>query len=206
MVHDNDYLKRVIDDLSKYVKDIYVNLNDPTEKNRKIVEKHPNVKKIVYTSNANGNWRQSLQRGITVRMLDEVKPDIVVFPDDDEIFPPDLIKILKDFWKSKKKALYFTMDYCWNNENQIRVDSVFGRMHHVRAFKWEPNLTYHPYPGKSCPRNMCGLDEVYSSCSNIKHLGYMTKKNRMNRYKRDKKGHYISDLKGIPIKLIKTLK
>ena len=198
MVHDNIYTQRVLDSLAKYTDTILVNLNDATEENKRIVENHPCVKKIMCTENLKG-WRQAHQRGVTARMADEFTPDLVLFPDDDEFFPSGLINILKDFWESDKKALYFTMDYYWDNEQSVRKDGQFGHMHHVRVFKWEPNITYKPYPGKACPRNVFGRSYAFYSPSNIIHLGYMTEEDREKKYKRDGKAHYIT----VPTTMIK---
>jgi len=103
-----------------------------------------------------------------------------------------LMEILKDFWESDKRALYFPMDYYWDNENQVRKDDVYGRMKHVRAFKWAPNITYHPYPGKACPRSVFGKSLAYYSKTPVKHLGYMTQEDRDVKYARDGKSHYLT--------------
>lgn len=93
MVHDDeDYTKMVLDDLSKYTDQIYVNLNDPTPQAEKVVLEHKNVVKTIRTSNNGGRWNQGLQRDNTIRMLDEVKPEIVLFPDSVTSDTPILIE------------------------------------------------------------------------------------------------------------------
>jgi len=194
MIHNSPYAKRVLDDLAKYTNNIYVNLNDPSEENRNMVYKYDKVKLVILeTTNKLNNWHQASQRGLTIRMLDDIKPDIILFPDDDELYPNCLMELLNDFWESDKKAFYFTMDYCYNDEQSIRKDGIFSRMHHVRAFKWEPGITYKPYPGKACPRTVFGNSLAFYDRKRafVKHLGYMTERDRQIKYKRDGKKHYL---------------
>lgn len=200
MVHDGRYSRRTIENLSKFTSEIYVNLNDADEKISEFVKNYPNVKKYIETKN-DRYWSQAYERDLTIRLLDDVKPDLVLFPDDDELFLDNLTEVLKDFWQSDKKVIYFVMDYCWDSEFIARKDGVYGRMYHVRAFKWQPNLIYHPYVGKACPRNFYGREYAYydKSKAKIKHLGYMTEEDRQIKFQRDRKNHYLSK----PAKLIK---
>ena len=88
MIHDDhEYTKMVLDDISKYTDQIYVNLNDPTPQAEEVVLSHKNVVKVMRTSNNGGRWNQGKQRTLTIRMLDDIKPDIVLFPDSDECYP-----------------------------------------------------------------------------------------------------------------------
>ena len=93
MAHDDDnWLIPCLMSLDKYVDGIYVNLNNPTPTCKKIIESWPSVKRIIYTTNKNGKWNQGLQRDNTIRMLDDVQPDVVLFPDSVTGDTPILIK------------------------------------------------------------------------------------------------------------------
>lgn len=184
MYDDDDYCQLVLDDLSKYTDEIYVNLNEPTKKIEKIVKGYLRVVKIIETKN-NGGWKQKIQRENTIRMLDNVKPDIVLWPDSDETFPPDMWKILEDFWKSEHKNLWFHMWYLWDSPKKVRRDHLFKSMCHVRAFKWQAGLTYLPQCGYGAkPANLPSKGYQFHSPKPVMHYGYMTYKNRLRKYNR----------------------
>ncbi|MHA1225129.1 MAG: glycosyltransferase family A protein [Candidatus Hodarchaeales archaeon] len=188
MAHDDDdYIDMVLEDLSKYVDEIYVNLNEPTPYIRKAVVNHPKVVKYIETKN-NGRWNQGLQRDNTIRMLDDVKPDIVLFPDSDEIYPKNLKEQLEKFWQDeKKKTFWFRLIYLWDSEKTFRNDRLWKSIHHVRAYKWQPNITYLPkYAGYACPTTFIHLPKEtrFHSDTPILHYGYMTEENRARKYAR----------------------
>lgn len=188
MVHDDErWTKKVLDDMSKYTNEIYVNLNDPTPIAEEAVLSHPNVKDVIRTTN-DGRWNQGLQRDNTTRMVDNIKPDIVIFPDSDEIFPKNLDEQLKSFWEDEdKRTFWFRLLYLWGNENKFRNDSKFKSIHHVRIFKWQPEITFLPYAGYTCPTNFINLDKNtrFHSNSPILHYGYMHEEDRLRKYERN---------------------
>ena len=151
MVHDDDlWISSCLMSLDEYVDGIYVNLNNPTPICKKIIEGWPSVKKIIYTTNE-GRWNQGVQRDNTIRMLDEVKPDIVLFPDSDETLPKNFDIILKDFIDSGINTLWFGLIYYWNHPNVARRDGRWKAIHHVRGYRWKPGITYIPYAGYTNP-------------------------------------------------------
>ena len=186
MIHDDEYSKLVLEDLSKYVDEIYVNLNNPSEPIKEIVKNCPKIVKIINTTNKR-NWNQGLQRDNTIRMLDDIKPDIVLFPDSDETYPKNLKEQLKDFWeKEKKKTFWFRLLYLWEDDKHYRNDGIWKAIHHVRAFKWQPDIKYIPYAGYACPTTYINLprETRYNSDTPTLHYGYMTEKNRGWKYQR----------------------
>ena len=204
MVHNEDWIiDEVLRDLAKYTDEFYINLNEPTKYVEKVCKNNPFVKKFIVTKD-NGSWDQGLQRDNTIRLLDDVQPDIVLFPDSDETFPKELPQILEDFWKSDKKYIWFRMWYYWNDKCHIRNDGLFKSMHHCRVFKWESGLVYIPYVGYALPTNFTGHKEWrYAPDYPIHHWGYMRKEDRLKKYERDKAKHYIDESK---IKLVKVCK
>jgi hypothetical protein len=190
MLHDdNKYAKMVLDDISKYVNaGIYVNLNDPTSEILDIALKHDNIVQTIETTNTDGRWNQGLQRDNTIRMLDNIKPDIVLFPDSDEIYPDNMVEQLKVFWSDEeKKTFWFRLLYMWDKAEQFRNDGIFKRIHHVRAFKWDENLVYQPkYAGYACPTNYINLNRTtrYNSDKPTFHYGYMHAEDRVRKFAR----------------------
>lgn len=188
MCHDGDYDQIVLDDIGKYANlGIYVNLNSPTKKVIEAVEQHPAVKLILRTTNE-GRWNQGLQRDNTMRMLDDVQPDIVLFPDSDELYPPNMWEQLRTFWEDEKAVTFwFRLLYLWGDENHFRNDGYFKCIHHVRAMKWQPGITYHPkYAGYACPTNYIHSPKESRFHSNMPtiHYGYEQEKNRIAKLSR----------------------
>lgn len=187
--HDDDnYIDLVLKDLSKYTNEIYVNLNDATEKIKNSVLEHRNVVKTIQTTNDNRRWSQGKVRDDTIRMLDDVKPDIVLFPDSDEIYPDNLMNQLQKFWENEEyKTFWFRLLYLWDDEKHFRNDRLFKSIHHVRIYKWQLGITYLPkYAGYACPTNYCFLEKNtrYHSDLPILHYGYMKEEDRIRKYKR----------------------
>jgi len=169
----NGYLK----DLSKYTNEFYINLNSASEYVTKQCKNHPYTKKIIETENKNGKWKIGLQRNNALRMLDDIKPDIVLWMDVDTTFPDDFKETLQKFIESDKKCLWFKADYYWNDINHIRTDGIYHKMGQCLGFKWEEGLTFLPYRGGTLPTNFEKTDR-FVSYSPVKHWGYMREEDR----------------------------
>jgi len=195
--YEDEFIDGLLEDLSQYTNEFYVNLNEPSEKVKSAVISHTNTRKYILTDNGSKiverrNWNQGLQRDNTIRLLDEVKPDIVLFPDGDEIYPKNLKEQLKTFWEDEvKKTFWFRLLYMWGDKVHFRNDGIYRRIHHVRAYKWQSGITYLPYRGYACPTTYIGLprDARYHSNSPIKHYGYITPESRQKRFVRDGKDY-----------------
>ena len=192
MMHNDDaYAKLCLDSLCKYTDELYINLNEASPYIDHLCRNHPKLKKLIITDNPKG-WRQGLQREKTIRMLDDVKPDIVLWPDADEVYADNLIEDLKAFWESPYDCLWFNLAYLWNSPDWMRRDGLFKSMHHVRAFKWKPGLTFLPSSGYGAKPNNLGEGQGYlfHASRPIKHYGYMTLEDRLRKYGRDGKTNY----------------
>ena len=196
MVHNEDeWIERLLKDLSKYTNEFYVNFNEPSDKVLDTVKAHPNLKGYCFTTNKNNRWDQGLQRDNTIRLLDDVKPDIVLFPDADETYPKNLLEQLEKFWEEKEKnTFWFRLMYLWGDEKHFRNDGIYKTIHHVRIYKWKPNITYLPYCGYACPTTFCGepREKKFNSDTPILHWGYMKDITRNQKYQRND-NDYIKD-------------
>jgi len=184
--HDDQFIDRFLENLSQFTDEFYINLNEASPYTEKVCREHKNTKAIIETKN-DGNWHQGHQRELTVRMLDDVKPDIVLFPDTDELYGDDLKFTLEKFWDAHKKGLWFELKYCWGAENTVRLDRHFKKMVHIRAFKWQPNLTYDPYKGFACPNQLFfEKHRKFYSDTPVKHLKFL-KQTNLDRVKNETK-------------------
>lgn len=213
MVHDENpvYLKYLLDDLSRLTDEFYVNFNEPTDIAKEMVLTHPKLKKYIFTENG-GKWNQGLQRTNTIRLLDEVRPDIVLFPDTDEVYPKNIKELLKEFWEDEEKlTMWFRLYYMWDSERTFRNDGIWKSIHHVRAYRWREGLTYRPYRGYAVPTEYSRepRNTRFNSLVPIKHFGYMMTEDRQKKFLRanqdySKKGEEIDKNKIIlelPIEL-----
>ena len=188
--HDNKtYLKKSLDNIAKYCNaGIYINLNEATPEVSKIVKNHPSVTKWIETTNGGKLWSQGNVRTETVRMLDDIMPDIVINFDDDETSCNNLQEQLKKFWEDEqKKTFWFNGLYMWGDENHFRRDGLYKSMWNCRIFKWQPEITYNPYAGRGMPTTYANLprEAKYFSDRPLFHYGYMTEEDRALKYKRN---------------------
>jgi glutathione peroxidase-family protein len=127
-----------LEELTHYVDEIYLLLHYSPQFRAEWPKSVPKVKdfmeinvevewEVMEWRKHQGNFRESL-----LRRLDDVKPELVFFPDEDESFPePDyLIKDLERFIISKKGQLAFKRCNFWDSMDMVRKD------------KW---VTYHPH-------------------------------------------------------------
>lgn len=189
--HDNEkYLKKSLDAVMKYVNfGLFINLNDATDAVERIVLSYPHLSGTIKTTNKGSYWSQMKVRDDTIRMLDNIKPDIVLFFDDDETPPPNLKEQLKIFWDdTQKKTFWFNGLYMWGDEHHFRRDGLYKSMWNCRIFKWQEDITYYPrYAGMACPTTFADLSRETKYFSNmpLKHWGYMTEEDRALKYKRN---------------------
>jgi hypothetical protein len=113
-------------------------------------------------------WREEL-----IRSIDDIKPQIVMMPDQDEAFRGDVDSELQRFWASKASMFFCAytdpMPTC-----DGRVVPVYPKTPHCLAFKWAPGLTYKNYQGWCQPSNYAG-GERFMSTVTVDHYCMWTK-------------------------------
>lgn len=94
-------------------------------------------------------WSCPQWREIGLRMLDDVPddelPDIVLTPDQDEVYGDGIEDDLKRLWFSEKDALEFYYEPLMSSDGREQV--VYPEKPHVKAFKYKRGLTFYPYHG-----------------------------------------------------------
>lgn len=90
------------------------------------------------------NWREDL-----LRMLDGVKPQIVLFPDQDEHFDEYFSWELKEFVRSKRGGMMMSYHSPMPTDDGSVVEDgePYPPKPHMKVFKWKPNLSYENYRG-----------------------------------------------------------
>jgi hypothetical protein len=187
MAHTSKYVGMALDSMAKFCDlGIWVNCNDISDESREIVSRHPAVKKTIFTENE-VRWNQGLQRDTTLRMLDDVKPELVLWPDDDEVYYTGFGEDLDRFASSPEYLTFWIrLLYLWNGIEQSREDGLYGKIGKVTAFKWRPGLSYNPYPGYTCPAQYLKepKETRFKGSKPLPHFGYMHEDVREEKEKR----------------------
>lgn len=113
-------------------------------------------------------WREE-----GLRALDEFKPDIVLCPDEDEVFAADddsFKEELKAFWFSEKKGMMFSYNPLVTKDNRIVNNGVpYPPDPHMKAYKWAEGLSYYPYHGNAIIAKYCNSASHWNAHCKIDH-------------------------------------
>jgi hypothetical protein len=106
----------------------------------------------------------------------DVKPDIVLCPDEDEVFDDNMKDELEWFWRSDKDGMMF--DYHPLETNDGRV--VNGGMPyppdpHMKAFKYKEGISYFPYQGDAKIAQYSRPKSWFKAKTKIRHYPAFTK-------------------------------
>jgi hypothetical protein len=98
-------------------------------------------------------WNAFIWREELLRMLDDVKPELVLFPDEDEVFGLGIDDDLKRFIKSDKQQLAFNYQYPAPTIDGWKHKKPYPSKPHIKVYKWKPGLTYIPYKKRASLSN-----------------------------------------------------
>lgn len=87
-----------------------------------------------------GRWHEDL-----LRMADNLHPDIILAPCQDETFHIRFPRELNKFWLSGKSAMMF--DFQMRTDDGRDLGYTYPPYPHMRVYRWKPKLTYLPYQG-----------------------------------------------------------
>lgn len=114
------------------------------------------------------NWRNEL-----LGKVNEYKPNLVIFIDQDEIFK-DVFLLTEDisnFVESNKKCMMFY--YEMDTKDGYYVD-LYPVLPHMKIFKWEKELTYDNYIGQALLTNYYNQKNWFFSKTKILHRCFYT--------------------------------
>ena len=132
----------------------------------------------LYTSSSEWNafvWREEL-----IRMLDDVKPEIVLFPDEDESFGPGIEKDINRLRKSDKRQMAFNYEYPAPSTDGWKWHKPYPSEPHIKCYKWEEGLTYIPYK-KRASLSKYGKFNYKLAKSKVLHYCFYTPELRRNK-------------------------
>jgi hypothetical protein len=180
-----------LEQLADYVDEIYLHLHYTPEFRQEWPMSCPKVKgytifehekELTRVENRKIGLLGQLREG-SIRLLDEVEPDLVFFPDEDEAFgePHLLVKDLRRLMGSKTRQLAFKRCNFWDSMDTVRKDRWSFYRPHVKVYKWQPGLTYLPYRGFNRVTNYGNRKMVARTV--IKHYAFMEREERERRYR-----------------------
>lgn len=139
--------KKCLISLKNKVDNLYLRfdlLNGNKDIIKDIISVSENKLKHLLISNNEWNNSTMVWREEMFRLLDIVKPDVVIMADEDEEFENTLNEEILQFFKSDKLGMMF--DYY---EPMPTKDNIFIVKYpigsHMKVIKWKPNLSYIPY-------------------------------------------------------------
>jgi len=115
-----------------------------------------------------GNWMEEM-----LRRLDPVKPDYVLVPEADEIFPPNFEnEDLKGFIESGADLMVALFDMPTFPERKV---PIITQCHHCRGYKWYPGITYNGSKGFCWPAvDGERVYKLYKMKKNVLHFSLFT--------------------------------
>jgi len=176
-ISDFPYWERCLQNHCKYADDIYVRfdgVNGNPEIMKKLVEVIGDKLREVYVSR--DGWHPPQWREDCLRMLDNAKPDIVLVPDQDEMFPAGFEKELRDFWASPQMGMMFEYEPLETIDGKVVNEGMpYPPTPHMKAFKWLPALSYYPYHGYGNIAKFHNEDCHWKAEHKLIHLACYTK-------------------------------
>jgi hypothetical protein len=164
--------------LSENVDEIYLRFDD-INGDKSIIDNIDEVSKskikgILYSKT---RWDTFTWREEMLRMLDDVKPDLVLSVDQDEIFEDTIKTEMMDFYKSDKLGMMFNyVSPMPTDDGSIILGGKPYPLHpHMKAYKWKPDLTYLPYCGNAKIRKYSGSRDWYMAKTKILHYSMYRK-------------------------------
>ena len=181
----------VIGELARHVDAMYFWVHEPHERPEtiEVVRRHP---KTVRTETGNMPWNSELTFRAAWAMLEDVRPDWVIYPDDDELLPPQTTHLLEVAQHNNLRCVQFPFLVCQNNsaEEVIKAVNIINMAPHCRIARWRPLcevFTTQTYPGYDY---LC--EDDMKSCLHspwpVRHL--LVVNQDMLRYRMTKRPHY----------------
>jgi len=151
---------------------------------------------------AQDGWRPPQWREEGLQLIHDAKekPDIVLCPDEDEVFDRSIADELIHFWNSDKKGMMFDYHPLETNDGrEVNGGMPYPPDPHMKAFKYSPECSYFPYHGDAKIATYANQKDWFLSKSKIHHFPCFTK--LMERSK-----HFRSDTpKGRGVKAVTIL-
>ncbi len=190
--NEGRWIKEVLDSIATVAGGIVILDDGSTDCTPEICKAHRAV--IDYHFQQEGSIDEVRDKNKLLKMVLAHNPEWVLAMDGDEVFEDSAReRIYEAIAKCPDdvSTMDFEFLYMWNDLRHYRIDGIYNRIYHHRLFKLKgqnsEKLTFTPtshgsnFHCESVPRNLTGKSiEVDVK---IKHLGYMYRQDRINKYR-----------------------
>lgn len=168
------YYERCLCDLLGLVDKVYLRF-DGVVGDKEILEKAPEIcgGKLGEIFVSSSEWNAFVWREELLRKLDSVKPEIVLFPDEDESFGEGIEEDIRRFKKSGKQQLAFNYQHPAPTVDGWSHKKPYPSEPHIKCYKWKKDLTYIPYQKRASLSNY-GKFSFKMAKSKILHYCFYT--------------------------------
>jgi len=146
--------KMCMEKLKTQVDEIYVRV-DTTQENK--LQELMESKLATGIMLANTEWNRYNWRNELLTMITNANADIVLTPDQDEIYEDAIMEDLVNFYNSDKEIIMCDFVTPMPTDDGRIIPELNGKAYpsapHCMGFKWKPDITYFPYCGLCQPTN-----------------------------------------------------
>lgn len=130
-----------------------------------------------------GPWTRTGSLETCIRLMDDVKPDVVLLPDEDEVLPQTFPHHLTRWMaQSERPTMQFWQFQCIGNTRTILAENVCRVNPHMKALKWGPGIDYTGKYAGWCFSSTLYKRRKYHCPHPMRHLAYLTPAQRARRF------------------------
>ncbi len=170
-------IELVLKNLAQYCDGLYITTDAITPRIRKAIDATPKVKKVRELFSP---WTQAGSLDAAFRLLDDVEPDVVLLPDEDELLPEKLPGIIHDWTQvwDERPSIRFPVLHCIGTPDRILSRRLYTHNYHCKVIRWSPGISYlDGYAGWCWPSSHY-RQKKYTSPFPYRHMAYMTSAQR----------------------------
>ena len=186
-VKDFPYISLTVESLASFVDQMFFLVDRNHDTNvLDTIANHPKTAKICISTEP---FKQPTSLNRIFELVKDVKPEIVFYPDEDDLLPnnrQEILDTLRSF--SEPRAMMFYMLNCYGNIDTVSIDAIDKP--HAKALIWTPEVSFLSlkggYRGACRPigykttfskyplRHLCRMDDACQQ-RRLKHLRIMNK-------------------------------
>ncbi|GAH87875.1 unnamed protein product, partial [marine sediment metagenome] len=163
--------RKAFDAMCELVDEVYIRFDgitgDPDILRELYRIAHPKMKEVMITDTF---WNPPEWREEMLRLVNDAKPDIVICPDEDEVFGDGFRDELESFWRSDKLAMMVAYEpLVTANGREVNKAAPYPPQPHMKAFKWRPGLSHYPWHTNAIIAPYVNAACHWSAVTRLKH-------------------------------------
>ena len=166
-------IERVLSSLAGFCDGLYVLTDNVSPRIWNALMATPKVKAV---NELGEPWTQAGSLDKAFRLLDRIKPDVVLMPDEDELLPeklPLIIEAWRRVW-DHRPSIGFPVLHSIGDPDTILSRKLYSHHEHCKVIRWSPGISYlNGYAGWCWPSSHF-RQKKYHSAYPYRHLAFMT--------------------------------